>query len=115
MAEEKVVAAKGVAVAGGLVFEEAEDFAGERRRDALVGIDNHDPFVTSLWNRPVFEVGGVHILAFDDAAAAEGADDVERAVGGAGIGNEDFVSDRPHRVDAGADVLDFVFAGDEDG
>ena len=43
------------------------------------------------------------------------ADDFKRAVGRAGIGDQDFIGDMADRFDAGTNVFDFVLARNQDG
>ena len=96
-------------------LEHLANFLGQLGRHALVGIDDQHPLVPGLRNRPVLEVGRVDVFSLDDAAAADVADDVERAVGRAGIGDENFVGDCLHRFDASTDVAPLILAGNEHG
>ena len=100
---------------GGRVFEQFANLLGQLRRHAFVGIDHEHPLVLGLRNRPVFEVCRVDVFALDDAAAADVADDIQRAVRRAGIGDEDFVRDCLHRFDACADIAPLILAGNEHG
>lgn len=93
----------------------AQDFGGQFRSDALVGVDDQNPLVGCLGDSPILEIARVNVFALDDAAIAQRADDFEGAVGRAGIGDEDFVGDMAYGFDAGTNVFDFVFARNQHG
>ena len=90
-------------------------FGRELGSDPLVGVQNEHPVMGRLRDRPILEIAGVDIFAFDHAAAAHLRDDIERAVGRARVGYEQFVGDQPSGLDARPDVPPFVFASDDDG
>ena len=63
--------------------------------------------MASLRDGPVLEVGRVDVFRLDDAAVAQGANDIERTVGRAGIRDENLIGDRPHRLNAGRGCAGF--------
>ena len=115
MAEKVVHATDPVAVSRGSAEEEVADLRGQGRGHSLVGVDDQDPRVLGLGNRPVEETAVADVFAPDHAANADPADDLQRAVGRAGVGHEDLVGHGADRLDRGANVASFVLAGDEDG
>ena len=71
--------------------------------------------MAGLRNRPILEVRRIDVFSLDDAATADVAHDVERAVGGTGIGDQNLVGDAADRFDAGPNVASLIFTRDERG
>src|SRR5689334_9921781 len=103
MSHEMVAPINPVAVVlrGGKRFA---NFLRERLGDALIRIEDEDPLLGRLWNRPVLEVATRAILALDDPAA-QLARDLECTVCRPGVRNENFVGYLPCACDARRDVI----------
>ena len=93
--------------------QERLDFAAHLRRDPFVGIDEQNPFMGGLRDGPILEVTRGAIFAFNDPAATNLTDDLERTIGRSGIGNQDLIGDRLKALDARANIQSFVLAGDQ--
>src|SRR5262249_14795474 len=57
----------------------------------------------------------IDVLSLDDAATADVADNIERAIRRARIGNENFVCDYSHRFNTSANVSSLVLTRNEHG
>ena len=106
---EKMIAAQNAITVFLRSVQRAADFRGQFRRHALVGVDNQHPRARGLRNGPILEVSGIDILTLDDPAAQR-TGDLEGAVGGTGISDQDFVGHFAGGLDTGSDVQPFIFA-----
>src|SRR5581483_2775723 len=111
-AEMKRDARHAIAAMARLAREDRCDFAGERRRDALVGVEREDPVVRRLVGGEILliDVAGPRAREHAHAAAAR---DRHRSIRAAGVDDEDLVGPGGG-IDRRADVFLFVERDDRD-
>ena len=95
-AEKEVAAAEKEGVEGRVGGQEGAELAAELGGELLVGVEREDPEAAALINGGVF-LGGEALPRLGVDGGVEGAGDLDGAVGGAGVDDDDLVGE----LDAG--------------
>lgn len=67
-----------------------------------------------MWDGPILEIARESILSLDNSAVAHLADEFKRAIGRAGIGNNNLVRYQTDRLDTFNNMMFFILARNDD-
>jgi hypothetical protein len=109
--EEQVASAEQVGVGGWIAGEEGADLDLEFLGDLFVGIEGEDPVRGALIDGGVFLGGESLPWLAEDFGVGEGGCDLDGAVGGAGVDDDELVS--PADAGEGAAEVGLLVAGDD--
>ena len=98
--EEEIAAAEEVGVGGGLTGEYGADLDLELGGEGFVGVEGEDPGSGALLDREIFLTGEA-LPGFEEEFGFVRGGDLEGAVGGAGVDDDDLVGELDAREGAG--------------
>lgn len=113
MTQEVVVAKdpKAIAIAS---LDRCGYFLCQFRTDTLIRVQNQDPLMRRLGDRPILEITRVNIFTLNNPTAAHGIDDFQRPVARTGVCDEDLIGELPDRVNTMSDIHPFILARNDD-